>query len=101
MSKRQIEREIRRGARLVALMSENLHTVLAALVACDEADLAGSIASTMGDALWRHELTPAKAHVSPEITAFASKMRAELAELGISGPDDLAAWVANLPGKQH
>lgn len=45
--------------------------------------------------------TPAKAPPHPEATAFAARLRASLAEMGISGPDDLAAWVASLPSGKH
>ena len=94
MNRRVLEREIRRGARLVALVRENLHTLLACLLACDQRDLAEQIASTMGGALWRHDLCGPAGRPVPAVAAFAAKIRAELASMGIQSPDDLAAYAA-------
>jgi hypothetical protein len=96
MTKRELERELRRGARLVELVRENLDTVLVCLLACDERDLAERIAGTMGDALWRHDLTGDNARPIPELATFACALRAELATMGINTPDGLRAYVASL-----
>jgi hypothetical protein len=107
MTTRHIEREVRRGSRMVQLVRENIETLLAVLIAAGEGEFAGQIASIMATTehaeLGDKRIAEAGAAaprggLRAAADGFRGVIRAKLAEMGINSLADVAAFKATVKG---
>ncbi len=107
-----ISKECARGLRVVELLRENIDTVLVSLLAAGERGIAGQLASLLGTTpFWEPggregvnavRAASIRAGRAPAVADMRSTIRAELAKLGITRPEELAdyfAWMTREGGQ--